>query len=87
MFRKLGRHPSFDWYFALSCFAVGIAIVVALDVFFYYDLAREGGVDMSVRKPFTALSQEKVKATLDGAHKKESDARAFSKSILQDPSL
>ncbi|HEU5114155.1 MAG TPA: hypothetical protein VFT82_00135 [Candidatus Paceibacterota bacterium] len=83
--KKLGTNPSFDWYFCLSCFAVGLAIVACVDFFLYQSLM----TSVAPSVPAAAGGNTLNRADIESVAKilRASDAAGGAHPSIPDPSL
>lgn len=87
IFRKLGRRPSLDWYFSLSCVGIMFIVVIALSASLYYRLILDASAPVAAPNDSTiAFDREAVDKALERMAQADADAKVFPSSVLADPS-
>jgi hypothetical protein len=83
-FEKMGKDPSFDWYFSLSMFGVALILVILFSVYLRAGFA-EAPVAGDSTEQHAVFNRQSVDEALEAISQKKKNASVVPKAVLVDP--
>jgi hypothetical protein len=86
IYGRLGHDPSYDWYFALSFFFIGIVVAVLVDGFILLNLTKEVIQDDPGGNSTLTLESEDIAKAIEIVQKDDARSAVIPEAIKKDPS-
>lgn len=87
-FTQLGQSAEYDWHFALWGFAVGLFVVLVINVFTFITLTSTDTTDDgSGDSPVVRLTKDNIDKAIKNIEQRDVNASSVPSEILKDPSL